>query len=100
MTLRIESHIEGSKTVLTIAGRLTGTGVRELQKVCGPIGQAPALDLAGLISADEQGREALRELIERGSELRGASPFIRLLLDDGECSSDVDGGVKETSVDN
>jgi hypothetical protein len=78
--VRIESRIEGPITVVTIAGRLGAGGVRELHKLCRSIEGALALDLSGLASADPDGLDALRELVSEGVELRGVSPFIRLLL--------------------
>lgn len=80
MEVRIEPQLEGSMTVVRIAGRLTVSGVRELHKLCRSIDGALALDLSDLALADAEGLEALRELEERGAEMRGVSPFIRLLL--------------------
>jgi len=67
-------------TVVTIAGRLTASGVRELHKLCLSIEGVLALDLSDLVSADAEGLEALREMEERGAEFHDVSPFIRLLL--------------------
>ena len=39
-------------------------------------------DLTSLQSADPEGIEAIHELVRGGAKLRGASQFIRLLLDD------------------
>jgi hypothetical protein len=41
---------------------------------------ATALDLSELQSADHEGVEILRELVGLGAEVRGASPYIELLL--------------------
>ena len=84
--IRIESRVEGSVTVVTIAGRLEVSGTRDLQEVCRTIEGSLALDLSGLVSADANGLEAIRELEERGAELREISPFIRLLLDGAQPS--------------
>ena len=40
------------------------------------------LDLTSLQSADPEGIEAIHELVRWGAKFRGASQFIRLLLDD------------------
>jgi len=40
------------------------------------------LDLSDLFSADEQGIEAIRGLLLKGVEIRGASQFVRMLLED------------------
>jgi len=80
MGVRIESQFEGPVTVLTIAGRLEADGVVELDKLCRSSRGALALDLSGLTSADIEGLDALRDLEERGVELRDVSTFVRLLL--------------------
>ena len=67
-------------TVVTIAGRLTASAIGDLQKKCSPIEGSLTLDLSGLVSADDEGLVALRELEKQGAEIRGSSPFIRLLL--------------------
>jgi anti-anti-sigma regulatory factor len=77
--VRIESRVEGGATVVTIGGRLVASTVRELLNLCESVEGVLVLDLSGLVFADARGLEALRELEERGAELRGASPFIRLL---------------------
>jgi hypothetical protein len=63
-----------------VAGRLEPSCLGELQELCRSIEGPFALELSGLLSADANGLEALRELEARGVELRGVSPFIRLLL--------------------
>ena len=40
------------------------------------------LDLSNLLFADDAGIDVIRTLGEKGAELRGASPFVQLLLDD------------------
>jgi hypothetical protein len=62
MTVRIDTTSEDSKTIV--------------------------LDLTGLRSADPEGINAIRELVCGDAKLRGASPFIRLLLED-QPSADV-----------
>jgi anti-anti-sigma regulatory factor len=80
--IRIDITSEGPETVVRIAGRLTGSAVEQLRKVCDPIGGALVLDLSSLMFADDAGIDALRATAEKGAEIRGASPFIQLLLDD------------------
>lgn len=80
MRVRIEARrVENDVTLVTIAGRLAAANVRELHDLCACFEGALVLDLSDLISADAQGVEALRELEDRGAELRNVSPFIRLL---------------------
>jgi hypothetical protein len=81
MTLRIETTSEGSMTVVSAAGGLEGLAVSELLKTCGSIESEIVLDLTGLYSIGPEGITAIRELVGGGAKLRGASPFIRLLLD-------------------
>jgi hypothetical protein len=82
MTVRIETTSEDLKTIVSIAGRLGGSGVHELLRTCRSVEGGFVLDLAGLRSADPEGIEAIRKLVRGGAKLRGVSPFIRLLLDD------------------
>jgi anti-anti-sigma regulatory factor len=82
MTVRIETTSEGSKTIVTVAGRLAGSATHEFLRACRSTKSEFVLDLSGLRSADSEGIEAIRELVREGRKLRGASPFIRLLLDD------------------
>ena len=44
---------------------------------------AVIVDLAGLVSADDEGVEAVRAMSLEGDEIRNASPFVQLLLHDG-----------------
>jgi hypothetical protein len=81
MTVRIEITSHRSKTVVSVAGRLEGLGVGELVKTCQPIEGELVLDLSSLHSADAEGIEAIEKLSREGVTLRGASPFIRLLLE-------------------
>ena len=82
MTLRIDSATAGSTTIITVSGRLAGKEVREFLRACRATEGEIELDLTGLRSADSEGIEAIRKLVREGRKLRGASPFIRLLLDD------------------
>jgi hypothetical protein len=79
--IRIDITSEGLQTVVRISGRLSEATVAELEKACGPMNGATVLDLSNLVSADNAGVYAIRALVENGAEIRGASPFIQLLLD-------------------
>ena len=83
MEVRIESRVQGSTTIVTIAGRLGASGFRELRRLCRSLEGPLMLDLSGLVSANAEGLEAIRELERQGVELSSASPFIRLLLANG-----------------
>jgi hypothetical protein len=80
MSIRITKAADSETTVLHVAGRLTSedTGVlsRESQDIDGPM----ALELSELKSADPDGIALLLGIASLGAELRGASPYIELLL--------------------
>ncbi len=82
MECRIESKSEASRTVVAITGRLSGHVVEELRGVRRSIEGAVTLDLASLVSADEEGVEAIRAMSLEGDEIRNPSPFVQLLLQD------------------
>ena len=81
MTVRIEASAGEKKTAVSVAGRLERRGVGEFVKTCHSIEGDLVLDLSGLRSADDEGISAIQKLVQRGATLRGASPFIRLLLE-------------------
>ncbi len=61
MECRIESKSEASRTVVAITGRLSGHVVEELRGVRRSIEGVVTLDLASLVSADEEGFERYRD---------------------------------------
>ena len=71
---------EGAAVVLHVAGRLAGDAITQLTDVCEPIEGQYVLDLSKLMFADEAGAEVIRTLRERGVDIRGASSFIKLLI--------------------
>jgi anti-anti-sigma regulatory factor len=82
MEIRINITSEGPETVIHIAGRLSVTSVAQLKKVCDPIEGAFVIDLSNLLFADDAGIDTIRTIDKKGARVRGASPFIQLLLDD------------------
>ena len=82
MEVRINTTAEGPQTVIHIAGRLAGVAVAQLSEACDSIESSLVLDLTDLMSANTAGIDVIRTLEESGAELRGASPFVQLLLDD------------------
>ena len=80
MAIRIDITSEGLGVVVHLAGRLSGGAGTELRKACGPIEGAFVLDLSELLFADDAGIEVIRAVGEQGAEIRGASPFVQLLL--------------------
>ena len=82
MEIRIDITSEGPETVIHIAGRLSVTSVAQLIKACDPIEGAFVIDLSNLLFADDAGIDTIRTIDKKGAKVRGASPFIQLLLDD------------------
>ncbi len=54
----------------------------ELERKCREVGRPHVLDLSSLVSADAAGSEKLRELARSGVAVRGASPYLQLLIED------------------
>ena len=80
MKIRIDIESEGSDVVVHVAGRLSGPAITQLADVCEPLEGYYMLDLSKLMFADEAGADAIRTLCEGGAGIRGASSFIRLLI--------------------
>ena len=83
MNFRIEFKSEGPETVVSIAGRLNSSSVTQLHKTCDQIEIPFRIDLSELLFADEEGINAIRAICARGGQVKGASPYVRLLLDGG-----------------
>lgn len=82
MQLRIVVSLEGLKTVVKVDGRLDAEGVPELEKVTRDKTTALYLDLSGLRLADAEGIAALLRLQGAGAVIQGASPYLKLLLEE------------------
>ena len=80
MEIRIDIETEGAAVILHVAGRLAGDAITQLTDVCVPMDGHFVLDLSKLMFADDAGAEAIRTLRERGADIRGASSFIKLLI--------------------
>jgi ABC-type transporter Mla MlaB component len=80
MSIRVKTTSDTYGTVLKVDGRLTVEDVDELAAVFRTAKGATALDLSELQSADPAGVKLLQETIALGAEVRGASPYIELLL--------------------
>ena len=81
MAFRIDINSEGPAVVVYVAGRLSGDATKLLRETCDPIKAAFVLDLSKLLFADDVGVDVIREISEQGAKIRGASPFIQLLVD-------------------
>ena len=80
MTIRITSSSEGARIIIRVEGQLTAKDTSVLEAECRSGGFSQRLDLSGLLSADKAGIELLRSLQAKGTELYGASPYIRRVL--------------------
>jgi ABC-type transporter Mla MlaB component len=80
MLLRITPQHEGALTVIAIDGHLVRDGVAELERLCQGVTAPLALDLTYLQRVDAEGIALLNTLADAGAQLRGASPYIALLL--------------------
>ena len=80
MDLRLTVSRAADSTVVHVDGRLAVRCVDDLQRAVTDSSGTVILDLTNLLSADDAGVAALRLLRQRGAQLRGASPYVRLLL--------------------
>ena len=81
MEIRIDITSEGPETIVRVAGRLSGVMVAQFRKACDSIEGAFVVDLSNLLFADDAGIDTISAIVDKGAEVRGASPFIQLLLD-------------------
>jgi hypothetical protein len=82
MKIRIDIEFAESGTVVRIAGRIAGTAIEQFRKACDPIKGDFVLELSNFMFADTEGINAIQAVCDTGAEIKGASPFIRLLLDE------------------
>ncbi len=83
MVIRIDIDSEGPVVVLDVAGRLTGPAIKELEDVCAQMEGNFVMDLSKLKFVDDAGAEVIRNYREKGANIRGASSFIKLLINNG-----------------
>ncbi len=81
MGIRIDYIPYGAKPVVRVAGRLTSSAAEQLKKACRPIKASFIIDLSDLVYADDEGISAISEIVDRGVQVQGASPFVKLLMD-------------------
>jgi hypothetical protein len=81
VTLRILRVAGDEPDVLRLAGRLAAAEVPVLERSAEA--GLRALDLAELLSADEEGIAVLRRLRRRGVEIRNPSRYFELVLTTG-----------------
>lgn len=80
MSIRITRMSDAGGTVLQVDGQLCSENVAELSREQQSVEGSLVLELSNLQSADPVGVDVLLELISLGAQVRGASPYIELLL--------------------
>jgi len=80
--IRITTHPEPSRTVVTIDGRLTAADFPEIGRVRQSASGAVALDLGGLDACANDGIRLLQDWLDAGARLDAATPFLRMALQD------------------
>jgi len=80
VAIRITTICEAHQNVFRVDGQLSVEDVDELTRECRSSQAPTVLELSNLRSADSAGVKCLQELISHGVEIRGASPYIDLLL--------------------
>ena len=65
---------------MQIDGRLRAADIAALRGACEAVPGTLVLKLDQLWSADSHGLEAIHELVLRGAQLQGVSPYLELLL--------------------
>jgi ABC-type transporter Mla MlaB component len=86
MSIRITRTTDVHETVLCVDGQLSSDNVTELTREQRSVNGPLVLDLSNFQSADTTGVATLQKLISMGTRIRGASPYIELLLK-GSCPS-------------
>ena len=81
MDIRIDIKTEGLVDVVCVSGRLVASSIKQLVDVCEPIESYFVLDLSKLIFADHAGIGVIQSLREKGADISGVSPFIKMLID-------------------
>jgi hypothetical protein len=82
--LRITTAREGDELVVHLAGRLSCGELGELEQLRRGAVLPVVLDLAELLSADDASAAILRSLRRLGVVLRHPSPYLAMLIDEGE----------------
>jgi hypothetical protein len=83
MSIRITTIAEVDTTVVKIDGRLTSEDMEELARALDEVTGPIALDLSDLRSVERAFVPILQGAIAGGMELRAVSPYVELLLKQG-----------------
>ena len=79
--IRITLRHEDSRTIVSVAGRIDEEHLAVLREQCSGAQTNWIFDLSELKSADKAAIGWLGERLARGDEIKGASPYIKLLLE-------------------
>ena len=80
MSIRVTTISEASGTLVKVDGWFKVEDIEDFARLFEHLDGETALDLRELRSADRAAVDVLRDLIASGVELRGASPYVDLLL--------------------
>jgi anti-anti-sigma regulatory factor len=77
MTLKIEKHWDGNRTIIRLIGRMRAEHLEELEKQIRENGPAIILDLDEVALVDVESVRFLGTCEARGATLLNCSPYIR-----------------------
>ena len=75
---------EKNCTTVTIDGQMAGSDVAELGRLRRSVSGTTVLNLSGLDSCVADGIQVLRAWLAAGARLEAATPYLRMLLQDGK----------------
>jgi anti-anti-sigma regulatory factor len=81
MDFRIDIETKGSVDAVHVSGRLAMSSIDQLTAICERMEGSFVLDLSELVFVDNAAIGVIRSLREKGADIRGASSFIKLLID-------------------
>jgi len=81
MDIRIDIETRGPVDAVIVSGRLDVSSIKQLTNVCELMEGDFVLNLSNLAFADDAAVEVIRSLREKGTDISGASSFIKFLID-------------------
>jgi len=82
MNIRIDIETRGGVDIVHVSGRLVVSNLKQLTGACEPMEGNYVLDLSNLMFIDSEAAEVIQSLRKKGVEVRSASTFIELLIDE------------------
>ncbi len=76
----ITTQKKPDRTVVTLDGRLADSDVEEVHRVLSEVSGVVVLSLGDLETCSEGALAELRQWIEAGFKIQGATPFMQMLL--------------------